>query len=278
MRALPPLRYSGTVDGVARLSRAPRSSIFRAVLALLAVQDLIRDLAPTLDFGWVGRIYLVILLVGVPALSMLQPIDSRMELPRRRDLYLSGIVGIAVLVLLGAGALLAEGASLSDIGLFRVEPGAFVLWTLAVTAGALAGNFVISRAGVALGIEESRLTLHLMPRQGGDRLLFLVLSASAGFGEELLYHGYVVTGLADSLGSGWWAALIANLAFGVLHGYQGGIGMVRAGLMGVVLTLPVLYGVGLWPAIAAHALTNALLGLGMWRVMVGSDALLEERV
>ena len=249
------------------------------MLELPAAVGLIRDLAPAVEFGWVGRIYLVILLVGVPALAILQPIDSRLELPTRRDLYLSGIIGLAVLVLLGWAALLAEGAGLSEVGLFRVGAVDFAAWTLAVTAGALAGNFVISRAGATLGKKESRLTLHLMPRDPGDRPLFLALSASAGFGEELLYHGYLVAGLAASLGSGWWAALLANVAFGVLHGYQGGIGMVRAGLMGVVLTLPVLYGVGLWPAIAAHALTNALLGLGMWKVMVGSDALLnQERV
>ena len=96
----------------------------------------------------------------------------------------------------------------------------------------------------------------------------MALSAAAGLGEEFTYHGFAVAGLAAWTGSGWWAAVIANLAFGVLHGYQGQVGMARAALIGMVLTLPVILGAGLWPSIAAHFLVDALLGLWLWKWMI----------
>ena len=140
--------------------------------------------------------------------------------------------------------------------------------TAAATAGALAGNFLISRGAARLGIRESQLTYHLMPRTQEERWVFIGVSVSAGFCEELAYHGYLLAGLAGWLENGWLAALVANLAFGVLHGYQGQAGGVRAFLMGYLLCLPVIVGAGLWPAMAAHTLVNALLGLGLWKLMI----------
>lgn len=226
------------------------------------------DLAPSIELGWVGRLFLFGLVVGVPIIAVLQPIDRRIPLPPRRDLYLSGVVGTLALGALVWLALWIEGVPLAAVGLVEVDALRFLAWTGATALGALAGNFAITRAAAAFGVEESRLTYHLMPRDSGERRLFLALSAAAGLGEEFTYHGFAVAGLAAWTGSGWWAAVIANLAFGVLHGYQGQVGMARAALMGMVLTLPVILGAGLWPSIAAHFLVDALLGLWLWKWMI----------
>lgn len=232
----------------------------------------LRDLAPAVEFGWAGRVLVFVLLVGVPFLALLQPDDREMVLPPRSSLYVSAIVGILILSVITLLVLWLEGTSLGEIGLHETSLASFVGWSGAVTVATLAGNFVISRTAEWLGLRESRLTYHLMPRSGRDRRMFIGVSASAGFGEELTYHGFLLAGLNGWLGNGWLAAAVANLAFGVLHGYQGQAGMVRAFVMGYVLCLPVIVGAGLWPSIVAHYLVNVLLGLGLWKLMISPEA------
>ncbi len=227
-----------------------------------------RDAAPAVEFGWAGRAFVFVLLGVVPFLAILQPDQREMSLPSRKTLYGSAVTGIWLLVGITVVVLLSEGRGVAEIGLQRTGVGRFLGWTVAATVGALLGNFLISRAAARLGVRESRLTYHLMPRTRGEGWAFMGVSASAGFGEELTYHGFLLAGLAAWLGNGWWAAVVANLAFGILHGYQGQAGALRAFLMGYVLCLPVVAGAGLWPAVAAHFLVNALLGLGLWRWMV----------
>ncbi len=233
-------------------------------------------MSPSVEFGWAGRLFLFFLLVGVPFLALLQPDDREEFLPPRRHLYLSAIVGVIVLGTLTALVLWLEETPFSDVGFHMTDVGRLGGWTAVATVGALAGNFLISRGAARLGVREAKLTYHLMPRTARERWAFLGVSASAGFCEEFAYHGYLIAGLVGWLENGWLAALIANLAFGVLHGYQGPAGTVRAFLMGYVLCIPVVVGAGLWPSIVAHFLVNALLGLGLWKWMVPAEEVVSD--
>ncbi|UCC72514.1 MAG: CPBP family intramembrane metalloprotease [Gemmatimonadota bacterium] len=233
--------------------------------------SIFQDLSPSVEFGWAGRLFVFLLLVGVPFLALLQPDDREAWLPPRRALYASAIIGIVILGALTAFVLWAEGLPPSAIGLHTTSLVSFLGWTSVATAGALLGNFLISRGAARLGIRESRLTYHLMPVTREEHRVFLGVSATAGLCEEFAYHGFLLAGLAGWLENGWLAALVANLAFGILHGYQGQAGVVRAFLMGYVLCLPVIVGAGLWPSITAHFLVNALLGLGLWKWMIRDD-------
>ncbi len=240
------------------------------------METILQDMAPAVEFGWVGRILVFLLLVVVPLLALYQPDDREIELPSRMALYVSAVIGVWALAALTGIVLLAERVAASEIGLFRSGIGTFLGWTAVVTAGTLAGNFLISRSAARLGIRESRLTYHLMPKTTQERWAFLGVSVSAGFCEEFSYHGFLLAGLAGWLENGWWAAVVANLAFGVMHGYQGQVGVMRAFTMGYVLCLPVVAGAGLWPAMTAHFLVNALLGLGLWKWMLPPDQRLRE--
>ncbi len=230
--------------------------------------SIFQDLCPSVEFGWAGRLYVFFLLVGVPFLALLQPSDLELELPPRRALYVSAIIGVVVLGGLAGLMLWVESLPVSAVGLHATSLASFLGWTSVAAVGALAGNFLISRGAARLGIREAPLTYHLMPQQSEERWAFLGVSASAGFCEEFAYHGFLLAGLCGWLENGWLAALVANLAFGVLHGYQGRAGVIRAFLMGYVLCLPVIVGAGLWPAVVAHFLVNALLGLGLWKWMI----------
>ncbi len=232
----------------------------------------LQDLAPAVEFGWTGRAFVFVLLVVVPFLSLFQPVEREMVLPPRMALYISAVIGMVVLVAATGVVLVAEGIAPSEIGLHSTGVAAFVVWTVVTTAGALLGDFLITRLASRLGVHESRLTYHLMPRTRREQSTFLSVSASAGFGEELTYHGFLLAGLAAWLGNGWLAAVVANVAFGLLHAYQGQAGAVRAFAMGYLFCLPVITGAGLWPAIVGHFLVNALLGMGLWKLMIPPQA------
>ena len=60
----------------------------------------------------------------------------------------------------------------------------------------------------------------------------------AAFGEEWVYRGWLMNRLADLFGRNWvgWsiAVVLANVVFGFEHLYQGPIGMIEAGVDGVL--------------------------------------------
>lgn len=230
--------------------------------------SIFQDLAPAVEYGTAGRVFLFFLLVGVPFLAAIRPDERELLLPSRLALYVSASLGVLILAALTAVLLWVEGISPTRIGLHAPTMSGFLGWTAAATLGTLVMSWAVTRVATRFGVRESRLTYHLMPQNRSERLAFLGVSASAGLCEEFSYHGYLLAGLTAWLGSGWWAALVANLAFGAMHGYQGQAGIVRAGLMGYLLSLPVIMGAGLWPAIAAHFLVNALLGFGLWKWMI----------
>lgn len=104
-------------------------------------------------------------------------------------------------------------------------------------------------------------------------LLFLGLNlVLAGFGEEMVWRGYALPRVAQSLGDtrlAWLAALVVvNVAFGAAHAYQGEAGVIQAGVQGVLLgVLYLATGRNLVAPIAAHVTANTcdftLIYLGM---------------
>jgi membrane protease YdiL (CAAX protease family) len=66
---------------------------------------------------------------------------------------------------------------------------------------------------------------------------------------------------------------VTSAVFGVLHAYQGAIGMLRAGTMGAVLAWGLLASGSLWPPLVAHVVIDLLAGLVLAdRLMVPAGA------
>jgi membrane protease YdiL (CAAX protease family) len=102
----------------------------------------------------------------------------------------------------------------------------------------------------------------MLPRTDEEAAHFRVLSVTAGICEEIVYRGYLIWYLAAFIGP-WPAALAAGVLFGALHLYQSAPGIVRTGVVGVVMGL--LYvgsGSLLWPMIlhAAVDLNGGAIG------------------
>jgi membrane protease YdiL (CAAX protease family) len=85
--------------------------------------------------------------------------------------------------------------------------------------------------------QPGHATLALLPRTVGERRLFTVVGLTAGICEEWLYRGFflaVVAAVAGGLPA-WALVLVAAVAFGLAHAYQGRAGIVLTGVLGGVM-------------------------------------------
>jgi membrane protease YdiL (CAAX protease family) len=80
-------------------------------------------------------------------------------------------------------------------------------------------------------------TLAVLPRTATERRLFTVVGVTAGICEEWLYRGFflaVVAAVGGGLPTGV-LVVVAAVAFGLAHAYQGPAGIVTTGLLGGVM-------------------------------------------
>lgn len=204
--------------------------------------------------------FLSALLALLPALAVAQvPLIAEAEI-ERASAYLGS--GVTILVMGGVALVLGlRRGGPEALGLGPVAPATFALVLAALLAGAglLMGGFHL--LGDRLGWDEGPVLRQLLPRTGRERRLFAGLSVAAGFGEELAYRGFAVPVLAPILGGAWAAAAFTSLVFGVLHAYQGPVGIVRTASLGAMLAASLVLSGSLWPAIAAHVVVDLVGGL-----------------
>lgn len=216
----------------------------------------------------ITRVFAAVLVVGLPVLAFRTGLKDE-HLPQieaaRISLYASAALTLGIL---SAGVLAMaawQGVPAADLGWKVTEPGPAFGWAVGITVGGLAIVWVVTVLGRNFGLEESPLALALMPRTGQERNGFLLLSGAAAIGEEYIYRGYLLHVLAAWMGDPWLAVVVTSISFGVSHGYQRSIGVIRATALGVLLAVPVVLTGSLFAAVAAHFWINAALGLGGWK-------------
>lgn len=211
---------------------------------------------------WPARLATVFLLVIMPALSLVQLETLRgaaaEQAPRLR-IYASSAVAIWFIGGVALLASIASGYTPRILGL--VWPGArsFAIWT-ALTTGSGLALLVGARL---FGARENALVDLVIPRSRPERLAFVGLSLSAGLGEELAYRSFLVPALTVASGQIWLGAALAAAAFGMVHAYQGLVGVSRAALLGFVLAIPFIVTGSVLPAMVAHAAVDIISGLWM---------------
>ena len=93
---------------------------------------------------------------------------------------------------------------------------------------------------------------------------YLVIAwTTAGFGEEIIWRGFIMTQISRLFGEGkigWTIGLFSSaIIFGLVHAYQGITGILMTGFTGIVFGLVFLYSKrNLWASIFAHAFTDSL--------------------
>ena len=105
----------------------------------------------------------------------------------------------------------------------------------------------------------------LLVRRAADIPLWLALSLSAGFVEEITYRGYLQLQFGALLRNPWLGVAAQAILFGVSHGYQGGMLMLRIALLGLIFGVAARLRRSLVPGIAAHAALDVIGGLAAFR-------------
>ena len=238
---------------MAEVDRRIRFGIGLTVVSVLAL-SLTTDLSFWEALG-LGLFYLLLPSLAVAQLPLLKTTEIE-----RVPVYLGSAATILVIGALATGLGLASG-SLADLGLSWTSGTQTITWALAATATGLAligATWPIERRGPD---GSGDFVLRLIPRTRREKRLFVSLSVAAGLGEEVAYRGYALSAIQLLVPGAWTAACLSSVAFGVLHAYQGPVGVFRTALIGLALAVPVLMTGSLVPGIIAHALIDVIAGL-----------------
>ena len=209
----------------------------------------------------VALIWTAFLLLVLPLQSIWTRRQLVLRLPTRMLAYRSSVAG---LLAMGLVTLLVDLLG-PRTGWRAVTTGlstpAFVEWTLGALAVCVAVSLGVLLFRKATGQPLDAQVVALLPRTRSEHLAFAGVSIVSGAIEEYVMRGFGLGLLSDTLRSAPLAFVLVTLSFGLAHGYQGRVSMLRATALGAVLAGPVLATGAVAPSMIAHAAMNLLSGL-----------------
>ena len=158
--------------------------------------------------------------------------------------------------------LLRYGDGWRSIGM-KAPPNGWRLFPQVILATFILIVFSIATGIVIYALTRSTADLSKVQDQAATptrmAIMIVVIWITAAFGEEMLFRGVLMNGLAEFFAETehrWlWALVVSSVAFGLLHFYQGPVGVVRTALIGAVLGFYYLWNQrNLWLCILVHGL------------------------
>jgi hypothetical protein len=137
-----------------------------------------------------------------------------------------------------------------------------VVVDLALALGAVVAIACVERAwalGAAGGSAPS--VAHLRPSTPWEVAAWIVVAASVGFCEEVVFRGYLLKQFEAFTGSAALAVVVQAVLFGVAHGEQGATAAARVACYGLGLGALARWRRSLAPGIAAHIVIDLVSGL-----------------
>lgn len=182
--------------------------------------------------------------------------------PQHRDMspvYLSLIFGQCGLLYYVWKGLRRTGTKLSELVSGRWMSVKDVLFDAVLAAGLWMIWLLTQRTwdGV-FGLGHAASISSLLPQQPMELVLWVVLSISAGFSEEVIFRGYFQKQFEALTRNMWIALLLQASLFGISHGYQGVGAALKITLFGCLFGLFAWWRKSLRPGIIAHALADIL--------------------
>ncbi|MFH2054733.1 MAG: CPBP family intramembrane glutamic endopeptidase [bacterium] len=219
---------------------------------------------PPADFRLTPVSWLVLLLMGVvwPAFSFYF-LDEQMMLFQFDNLlmevYYPTITIQLLTLLMILIAVKIERAGFRDLGL-----SGWNRWTIPQAIGFLIGanGILFLLQMIVLGAAPDSMPgfAEMLPSTGTEKMVWLLLSLTVAFSEEIVFRGYLLTRIARlSRGQLWLAAIISSAAFASGHLYQGLGGFVLVFIYGLMFVGFFVYTKSLYPAIIAHFIQDALV-------------------
>ncbi|MBK7142630.1 MAG: CPBP family intramembrane metalloprotease [bacterium] len=163
-----------------------------------------------------------------------------------------------------------EGTGLAGIGFTKFR-GIYIAWGVAFL---LAANLLL--AGVAwvlgqIGMPLSGDVIMLVPTDPIGKVVWVMVSITAGVCEETAFRGYLMTRLrlVGRMNSWVIPTIISAVAFGACHAYQGMPGFIAITIYGALFSILYIRTGSIWPGIIAHSLQD--LGALIWPLTILSS-------
>jgi membrane protease YdiL (CAAX protease family) len=177
-------------------------------------------------------------------------------------LYLSLIAAEWALVLYVRRGVRRTGTTIVDLLGGTIGARRKMVTDVLLGAGLLGGWTLIEMAwtywwGTSTNPSLRPFLAHRLP----EMAVWIALSMSAAFAEELVFRGYLQRQFTALTGSASLALVMQAGLFGVSHGYQGLAACARIAVFGILFGLLALWQRRLRPGIIAHALTDIIAGL-----------------
>jgi len=129
---------------------------------------------------------------------------------------------------------------------------AFVFWLVA--AAVLAGlGYLLGLAKGAQVEQAKKLAELLAPRSSLGLLIWVLLSMTAGYVEEIIFRGYLQRQFAVLSGNIYFGLVASAIVFGAGHGYEGTRRMALIAVYGAMFGFLTLWRKSLRPGMMAHA-------------------------
>jgi membrane protease YdiL (CAAX protease family) len=142
------------------------------------------------------------------------------------------------------------GDVLRDIG------AAFLFWLVVIVM------LVGLRFSIGRSPETAKAVFMLAPGSVPEIIVWVLLSATAGFCEEFIFRGYLQKQFYAITGSDAAAVAIQAVCFGIAHSYQGVKSMVTITVYGALFGILAVHRKSLRPGMIQHAMQDSFAGLG----------------
>jgi membrane protease YdiL (CAAX protease family) len=205
-------------------------------------------------------ILLLFLLIGWPLMGYVIMGQSKPEMGFSgmdpvSQIYLPTVI-IEWLIFLVVFLVLKRGnENLSAVGFSKLT-----LANLGIGLGfLLAANiilFVLAHILQFFNLTVPKEVAFILPRTKIEKLIWIILSITAGICEETGFRGYVLTKLNLFLNNWYLTIAISSLCFGLGHFYQGLGGIILTGTYGLLFCFLFIWRKSLIPGIFAHSLQD----------------------
>jgi membrane protease YdiL (CAAX protease family) len=140
---------------------------------------------------------------------------------------------------------------------------------MAITAGFwVTSALILAGLGYLMGLsspaqvnEMKQRMGGLMPQIGFEMVVWVLLSCTAGFVEEIIFRGYLQRQIGAMAGNIYVGLGVSAIIFGAGHGYEGARRMVLIALYGAMFGMLALWRKSLRPGMIAHAWQDAFAGI-----------------
>lgn len=167
--------------------------------------------------------------------------------------YLSTIILLWILYGVIYFAVIKESTTVHSIGIVKLRVldfarGIAILLTLFLVASI--ASLFMAQLGFVMPSEVEMF----LPQELFGKLLWVFMSFTAGFCEEAVFRGYLMTRirLLGKFDSWTIPVILSSILFGIPHLYQGFAGMVVITLLGAIFAISYIRYRTIWPAIIAH--------------------------